>query len=90
MALGGENPPLVKLHPKIQSIGVLEKEDIMENKYCAYRLYECPKKPTECGKYVGMVQVREQAKKACEIAKQRRKNYFIKGVKTDGSEIILL
>ena len=62
----------------------------MENKYQAYKVYECPKQPTEHGRYVGMIQLREQAEKACSLAKQQGKDYFIKGVKADGSEVILL
>jgi hypothetical protein len=60
-------------------------------KTMAYRIYECPKKPTEYGKFIGQVQILEQAKRACKLAKEKRnKDYFIKALKDDGTEVILL
>lgn len=59
-------------------------------KYVAYAVYECPKSPTEYGKYVGKTPVLEQAVKACEMAKESGKSYFIKGIKADGTEVIFM
>lgn len=59
-------------------------------KYIGYAIYECPARPTEYGKYIGKTPILEQAMKACEKAKVDGKNYFIKGIKADGTEIIFL
>lgn len=62
----------------------------MKYNYVAYAIYECPKKPTEKGKYIGKTPIFQQAMDACENAKKEGKNYFIKGIQEDGTEIILL
>lgn len=59
-------------------------------KTLAYRIYECPKKPTEYGKYIGQVQMLVQAQNVCKIAKERGKDYFIKALKSDGTEVLLI
>lgn len=59
-------------------------------KYVAYAVYECPKNPAEYGKYIGKTPILEQAIKACENAKISGKNYFIKGIKADKTEVIFL
>lgn len=59
-------------------------------KYVAYAVYECPKSPTEYGKFIGRTPVLEQAVEACEIAKASGKSYFIKGIKEDGTEVIFM
>ena len=56
----------------------------MEN-YIGYEIYECPKNPTEHGKYIGKTPILEQALKAC-----CGKNYFIKGIKPDGTKVLFL
>lgn len=62
---------------------------VME-KYIGYAVYECPKSPTEYGKFIGKTPVLEQAVNACEKAKADGKSYFIKGIKADGTEVIFL
>lgn len=59
-------------------------------KYIGFNIYECPKKPTEKGKYIGKTPIYAQAKRVCENAKRNGKSYFIKGVDTNGNETILL
>lgn len=59
-------------------------------KYVAYAVYECPKSPTEYGKFIGKTPVLEQAVEACQKAKEDGKSYFIKGVKADGTEVIFI
>ena len=46
-------------------------------KYIAYEVYECPIKPTECGKYIGKTPIYEQAFNACRNAEKHGKNYHI-------------
>lgn len=58
--------------------------------YIGFTIYECPKNPTEYGKYIGKTPVFEQAVKACETAKANGKFYFIKGIKADGTEVIFM
>lgn len=59
-------------------------------KYTGYTIYECPTNPTEYGKYIGKTPILEQAVKVCETAKADGKNYFIKGIKENGKEIIFM
>ena len=62
----------------------------MSKKYTWFEVCECPKNPTEEGKYVGKTPVYEQALTACEKAKANGKTYFIKAVKADGTKVVLL
>ena len=66
-----------------------QTEEIMEN-YIGYEVYECPKNPTEHGKYIGKTPIYEQALNACKDAKEHGKNYFIKGIKPDGTKVLLI
>lgn len=61
----------------------------MEN-YIRYEVYECPKSPTEHGKYIGKTPIYEQALNACNNAKDCGKSYFIKGIKADGTKVLLI
>lgn len=56
------------------------------NDYIKYRIYECPQKPTDFGKYFDTVDTLEEALAITETDKR----YFIKGVTEDGKEIIFL
>lgn len=58
--------------------------------YVEFRVYECPKKPNEKGKYIGKTPYIDQAAAACMSAAAYGKNYFIKGVRADGTEVLLL
>ena len=58
--------------------------------YIGFAIYECPKNPTEYGKYIGKTSVFEQAVTACERAKVSGKSYFIKGIQVDGTEVVIL
>lgn len=59
-------------------------------KYVGYAVYECPKNPTEHGKYIGKSPILQQAMTACVRAKAVGKSCFIKGIKTDGTEVVIL
>lgn len=59
-------------------------------KYVGFAVYECPENPHEHGKYIGKSPILAQALTACEKAKASGKNYFIKGIKTDGKEVVFL
>ena len=61
-----------------------------QSKYKGFAIYECPEKPTEYGKYIGKTPLYEQAVTTCENAKKQGKSYFIKGIKEDGTEIVIL
>ena len=58
--------------------------------YIEYEIYECPKNPTEHGKYIGKTPIYEQALNVCNNAKDCKKNYFIKGIKLDGTKVLLI
>ena len=58
--------------------------------YVEFRVYECPKKPNEKGKYIGKTPYLDQAVAACTAAKAHGGNYFVKGVRADGTEVLLL
>lgn len=58
--------------------------------YAFYEVYECPTSPTDHGKYIGKTPIYEQAINTCNKAKECGKNYFIKGVKFDGTEVLLI
>ena len=60
------------------------------NNYESYAVYECPEIPTKKGKYIGKTPILKQARNICEIAKKAGKNYFIKGIKKDGTEVMFL
>ena len=59
-------------------------------KYNGYAVYEAPKKPWQHGKYIGKTPIFSQAVTACENAKANGRICFIKGIKKDGTEIIIL
>lgn len=61
-----------------------------DSKYISYRLYECPSVPTEKGKFIARTPLLPQALRACEMAKEHGKSWFIKGVTADGAEVLLL
>lgn len=65
-----------------------EKEPTGE--YVSYEVYECPANPYEYGKYIGKTPIYEQAVQAVQKAKEKGKNLFIKGVKHDGSRVMIL
>lgn len=58
--------------------------------YIGFAVYECPENPNEHGKYIGKTPVLAQAVTACENAKASGKNCFIKGIKADGTEVVIL
>lgn len=58
--------------------------------YTSYEVYECPMKPTEYGKYIGKTPIYEQALNACRNAKEHGKSYFIKGIKSDGTKVLII
>ncbi len=62
----------------------------MDNKYISYRIYEAPAVPSEKGKYIARTPLLPQALRACEMAKERGKSWFIKGITPDGAEVLLL
>ena len=62
----------------------------MDSKYISYRIYEAPTAPTEKGKYIARTPLLPQALRACEMAKERGKSWFIKGITPDGAEVLLL
>lgn len=62
----------------------------MKRKYVGFNIYECPHVPTQKGKYVGKTPIYRQAKTTCANAKKAGKNYFLKGVTSDGKEVLLL
>lgn len=61
-----------------------------DSKYISYRIYEAPAAPTEKGKYIARTPLLPQALRACEMAKERGKSWFIKGITPDGVEVLLL
>ena len=61
-----------------------------DSKYISYRIYEAPAAPTEKGKYIARTPLLPQALRACEMAKERGKSWFIKGITPDGAEVLLL
>lgn len=65
-------------------IGYLKKN------YIGYEVYECPKNPTEHGKYIGKTPIYEQALDACNNAKNHGESYFIKGIKADGTKVLFI
>ena len=58
--------------------------------YITYVIYECPDNPTKKGKYIGKTPIYKQALTVCKNAKAQGKSYFIKGIKSDGTEVVLL
>lgn len=58
--------------------------------YVGFAVYEAPQKPWQHGKYIGKTPILAQAVTACENAKASGKDYFIKGIRTDGTEVVLL
>lgn len=65
----------------------IEAEKHKPEQYVSFRIYECPEKPTETGKYIGGTPIFEQAFRAVRLAAEHGKSYFVKGVKPDGTEI---
>ncbi len=61
-----------------------------DSKYISYRIYEAPVAPTEKGKYIARTPLLPQALRACEMAKERGKSWFIKGITPEGTEVLLL
>lgn len=57
----------------------------MKYEYVKYEIYECPKNPTEYGKYIGSTPILEQAQ-----AVAAKGNRLIKGVTADGGKVLLL
>lgn len=62
----------------------------MVRKYVTYEVFEAPKSPKEFGTTVGRTPVFDQAKKACEIARQQGKSYGIAGITEDGERVVFL
>ena len=69
---------------------IIQKGEHGMGKYIGYHIYECPNRPDECGKYYGKTPIWEQAIEVIEKGKRLGKNLFIKGVKPDGKEVIIL
>ena len=61
-----------------------------DSKYISYRIYEAPAAPTEKGKFIARTPLLPQALRACEMAKERGKSWFIKGITPEGAEVLLL
>lgn len=62
----------------------------MTNNYIEYAVYKCPENPAEQGVYIGKTPIYEQAENVVKRAKLSGRNYFIKGIKPDGTEVIFL
>lgn len=63
---------------------------LLKGTYVGYAIYECPKRPTEQGTYIGKTPLIEQAIAACENAAKEGKSYLIKGIQADGTEVLFL
>lgn len=68
----------------------IEAEKYKTEPYIYYKIYECPTKPTETGKYIGRTPILEQAFCAVHLAAEHGESYFVKGVKPDGTEVLFL
>lgn len=62
----------------------------MRNEYVEFRVYRCPLKPNERGEYIGKTPNLEQATAVVINAAARGRRFFIKGVRADGMEVLLL
>lgn len=60
------------------------------NKYVKYEVLEAPSSPTEYGTHIFTTPVYEQAVDGVRKAKEQGKIYFIKGIKEDGTKVVLL
>jgi hypothetical protein len=69
-----------------ENFDAIAGEEANSGEYVGYEVYECPANPYEYGKYIGKTPIYEQAVKA----KEEGKNRFIKGVKHDGSRVMVL
>ena len=64
--------------------------------YDWYEIYECPKAPTEAGRYIGASPILEQVQNAVDRhnAEVRHSGvgsaWFVKGVRSNGEKVIFL
>ena len=79
---------LMRLVVKYKRGNLMENE--LKNTYVSYEIYECPKKPSANGRYVGKTPSLAQAEAVIKNAAKQGESYFIKGVKADGERILLL
>lgn len=63
---------------------------LLKGKYVDYALYKAPTSPREGGKFLFMTSSIETAIQICERAELNGENYFIKGVKEDGTQVLFL
>ena len=62
----------------------------LQEAYKSFNVYECPEKPTDTGKFVCNTPLIKLAVVVVNRAEEEGKSYFIKGVKEDGTEVLLL
>ncbi len=65
-------------------MGIIEGKKKYE--ITGYKVYECPKSPTEKGLYYGKTPILEQAEGIIKRAKESGKHLFLKAVCSDGIE----
>lgn len=70
--------------------GTLEEVLIDPSVYVGYEIHECAQRPTDTGRYIGKTPVLAQALEVCLRAKEHGKNYFIYGIKKDGTKVLFL
>ena len=62
----------------------------LQEEYKSFNIYECPQSPTESGKFITATPLVKLAVVVVNRAEEEGKSYFIKGVKEDGTEVLLL
>ena len=58
------------------------------NNYIRYEVYRCPTTPEKSGEYIGSTPILKQAQEAAQ--RLTAPGGFLKGVKADGTKVILL
>lgn len=62
----------------------------MRNDYIKFNVYEAPKSRTEAGKFIREFGYIEHAERFVQNSNKRGWNFFIKGVKEDGTEVVFI
>lgn len=62
----------------------------MRNDYIKFNVYEAPKSRTEAGKFIRSFNYVEHAERFVKNSNNRGWNFFIKGVKEDGTEVVFI
>ena len=62
----------------------------MRGEYVKFNVYEAPKSPKEAGKFIREFSYIEHATRFVENSNKRGWNFFIKGVKEDGTEVVFI